>query len=139
MNEQQQTEVPTAQQRELEQDLFERAKRITTNDEKTAESNTPKKMGKVMDSSSKNLPFVRDMIAKIRLLYAMMRDKNFNLQWKNKTLVIAGLLYFISPIDLIPDFIPLVGYIDDAFVISLVLNSLAAEIERYQALYESNV
>jgi uncharacterized membrane protein YkvA (DUF1232 family) len=51
--------------------------------------------------------------------------------WTSKTLVIAGLLYFISPIDLLPDYIPVLGYIDDAFVISLVMNAVATEIERY--------
>ena len=33
----------------------------------------------------------------------------------------AGLIYVISPIDLIPDFIPVIGYLDDAAVVTLVL------------------
>jgi uncharacterized membrane protein YkvA (DUF1232 family) len=53
-------------------------------------------------------------------------------------MVIAGLLYFISPVDLLPDFIPILGYVDDAFVISLVMNAIGSEIERYQQYAASN-
>ncbi len=34
------------------------------------------------------------------------------------------LVYLASPIDLIPDFIPVVGYLDDAIVVALVLRSV---------------
>jgi uncharacterized membrane protein YkvA (DUF1232 family) len=33
------------------------------------------------------------------------------------------LLYLVSPIDLVPDFVPLIGYADDAILIALVLRS----------------
>jgi len=36
--------------------------------------------------------------------------------------VIVSIIYLLSPIDLIPDFIPFVGYIDDFIVVSLLLN-----------------
>lgn len=35
------------------------------------------------------------------------------------------LVYLISPIDLIPDFIPLVGYVDDALVVAIALRFAA--------------
>ena len=34
------------------------------------------------------------------------------------------LAYLLSPIDLIPDFVPVIGYADDAFIVSLVLRSV---------------
>jgi uncharacterized membrane protein YkvA (DUF1232 family) len=36
-----------------------------------------------------------------------------------------GMAYLLSPIDLIPDFIPVLGYADDAIVIALILRSVA--------------
>lgn len=51
--------------------------------------------------------------------------------------VIAGLLYFISPLDLIPDFIIGLGFVDDAFVLSLVYKQIAKDLERYQT-WKSN-
>jgi uncharacterized membrane protein YkvA (DUF1232 family) len=47
-------------------------------------------------------------------------------------LVIAALLYFLSPIDTVPDFLGLIGFTDDAAVILFVLNSLRKEIDRYR-------
>jgi uncharacterized membrane protein YkvA (DUF1232 family) len=45
-----------------------------------------------------------------------------------KLLVIAALLYLISPVDLIPDWIPVAGLIDDAAVAGLVLDYVLAQI-----------
>ena len=42
-----------------------------------------------------------------------------------KAVCIGALLYFISPIDLIPDHIPVVGYLDDLAVLSIAVNVVA--------------
>ena len=45
---------------------------------------------------------------------------------KYRWVLVAGtLLYLISPIDISPDFIPIVGWIDDAFVASLLVAELS--------------
>jgi uncharacterized membrane protein YkvA (DUF1232 family) len=44
----------------------------------------------------------------------------------------GGLLYFILPVDLIPDFIPIVGYLDDLAVLTTIMNSLKGEINAYR-------
>jgi len=44
----------------------------------------------------------------------------------------AGLLYFIIPTDFIPDFLPLVGFIDDMAVLTTIVNSLQSELEKYR-------
>ena len=51
---------------------------------------------------------------------------------KTLLLTIAALLYFLSPLDAIPDFLGAVGFTDDAAVILFVLNSIRKEIDRYQ-------
>ena len=67
------------------------------------------------------------------LLYAMVTDKKFKIN-KTAYIAIAGALaYVVLPIDVIPDFIPGVGFIDDIFVISIVMKSISDEIERYKS------
>jgi uncharacterized membrane protein YkvA (DUF1232 family) len=46
-------------------------------------------------------------------------------------LIIAGLLYFISPIDAVPDFIAGLGLIDDVAILTYVMKKLNDEIEGY--------
>ncbi len=47
-------------------------------------------------------------------------------------LITAGLLYFISPMDLIVDFLPGIGYLDDATVIALLYQALRPEIKKFE-------
>ena len=67
------------------------------------------------------------------LLFKMITDKKFEVS-KVAYLAIAGALaYVVLPIDVIPDFIPGIGFIDDMFVIGMVMKSISDEIERYKA------
>lgn len=130
------TPISAEQQKRLEQELFERAQNVSREDEKVVVEELPEKVAKVLDSVNQRLPIVKNLLNKVKMLYAMLRDKEFAMAWSSKTMVIAGLLYFISPIDLLPDYIPILGYIDDAFVMSVVMNAVASEIERYKAYSE---
>ena len=46
---------------------------------------------------------------------------------------VAGLLYVVSPLDLIPDFFPWVGWADDVLVVMYVCNLLHNELEQFAA------
>jgi uncharacterized membrane protein YkvA (DUF1232 family) len=56
----------------------------------------------------------------IIVLYYGFRDKRTSF-W-NKLPALISLVYLLSPIDLIPDFIPFFGYLDDLIVVPLLLN-----------------
>jgi uncharacterized membrane protein YkvA (DUF1232 family) len=42
----------------------------------------------------------------------------------------AALLYLASPVDLVPDFIPLVGYVDDALLVAALVDGLLTYVDR---------
>ncbi|MBC6401919.1 MAG: DUF1232 domain-containing protein [Ekhidna sp.] len=46
-------------------------------------------------------------------------------------LIVFALLYFITPTDAIPDFIPALGFTDDASVLYLIYSKLNKDIERF--------
>jgi uncharacterized membrane protein YkvA (DUF1232 family) len=56
----------------------------------------------------------------IIILYYGLSDKRTTLL--AKLAAVLSLIYLLSPIDLIPDFIPFFGYIDDIIVVPLLLN-----------------
>jgi uncharacterized membrane protein YkvA (DUF1232 family) len=59
---------------------------------------------------------VRDFILRVKLILRLVGDKRVN-PWL-KLIPIAGLIYLISPIDLIPDIaFPIIGELDDVAVL----------------------
>ncbi len=60
----------------------------------------------------------------VHALYLASRDPR--VPWHAKALAVAVAGYALSPIDLIPDFIPVVGYADDAIITSFVLRHVIA-------------
>jgi len=76
-----------------------------------------------------------------QLLFALAKDY-FNGTYKNistKSIIaiVAALLYFLSPVDLIPDFILGLGFIDDVFIIGLVIKQVATDLEKYRLWKEA--
>ncbi|RKZ23627.1 hypothetical protein DRQ18_00025 [bacterium] len=74
-------------------------------------------------------------LCRVKLLWKMLRDAmdgKYEVPWKIIVVIIAALIYFINPFDIVPDFIPGIGYIDDATVIALVIETFHSEIERYR-------
>jgi len=73
----------------------------------------------------------RYLTALIRLTRAYYNKRYTDVPWQTIVLAIAGLIYFVSPIDLIPDFIPVAGYLDDAAVIAFVVASIKADLDNF--------
>ena len=57
----------------------------------------------------------------------------YKASWFAVTMVTVGLIYIISPIDLIPDVVPVVGVIDDAFVLKLIYDAVKDEIGNWKS------
>ncbi|HEK1687766.1 TPA: DUF1232 domain-containing protein [Pseudomonas putida] len=51
--------------------------------------------------------------------------------------IVAGLLYFVSPLDAIPDWIVGVGFLDDIAVLGWVLKTVGDELARFKAWRDS--
>lgn len=76
--------------------------------------------------------FVKERIEKIDALTRMLDDAEWQLEGEERRNVISALSYFAEPEDIIPDHIPVLGFIDDAIMIELVVRELSHEIDAYQ-------
>lgn len=72
-----------------------------------------------------------------RLLKAWKRGSYRGLSMRTIVSLSAALLYIVSPIDLMPDFIPGIGLIDDAAVLALLLHSIAQDLAAFR-VWEQN-
>lgn len=53
--------------------------------------------------------------------------------------IIAALIYVVSPIDIIPDFIPVAGLVDDVVVIEWLIREVKSELDKYEQIkWENN-
>ena len=74
-----------------------------------------------------------------RLLRAYAQGEYREIPWKSLLLIVAAILYFINPIDVIPDLMPLVGLTDDFAVLFMVYKSVGADIEKFLEWEKSKV
>ena len=66
-----------------------------------------------------------------RLLQAYARGEYRDIPWKSLLLMAAAVIYFVSPIDVIPDIMPIVGLTDDIAVLVMVYKSISGDIDRF--------
>ncbi|MEO1942160.1 MAG: DUF1232 domain-containing protein [Campylobacterales bacterium] len=66
------------------------------------------------------------------LLFQMITDPDYKVDPTTYLVIAGALAYLVVPLDLIPDFIPIGGWVDDAFIIGFVISQLKGEVERYK-------
>lgn len=69
--------------------------------------------------------------AMIRLIRAYANGTYREIPVASLLMVLVAVIYFVSPIDFIPDFIPVAGFIDDALVISLALKQVKTDLDAF--------
>jgi uncharacterized membrane protein YkvA (DUF1232 family) len=75
--------------------------------------------------------FVRSRLATVEGLIAMASDTGWALGEEDRGRIISALTYFADPEDLIPDNVPVLGFLDDAIMIEVVQRVLQPEIDAY--------
>jgi uncharacterized membrane protein YkvA (DUF1232 family) len=73
-----------------------------------------------------------DFRALVRLVVAYARGHYRSVPVESLVVIVAGLLYVLSPFDVVPDVIPGVGVLDDAAVVGWVLKTVRDELEGFR-------
>jgi len=81
--------------------------------------------------------------AKMILLFAIARDyvngDYTEIPKRSIVAILGGLIYFLSPVDVVPDFVPVLGFIDDVFVLNLVYKQVLKDLEKYKIWKDTQI
>ena len=72
-----------------------------------------------------------ELMALVRMVRAWSRGEYKRLPGRSILMALAAVIYFLDPLDLIPDFIPGIGYLDDATVIAFVFSSIHKDLQNF--------
>jgi uncharacterized membrane protein YkvA (DUF1232 family) len=98
------------------------------------------RLGKLLDDAAQKIneisrePFKETwayLMAMIRVLRAYYRREYQDMPRQSLLLIIGTVNYFVRPIDFIPDWIPIAGYLDDAFLVELTLESVKDDLDAF--------
>jgi uncharacterized membrane protein YkvA (DUF1232 family) len=76
---------------------------------------------------------VDDLRAMVRLVVAYAKGDYRDISGETLVLVVGAMIYVVSPLDLIPDFVPVAGYADDAAVVLWVVQKVRGEIDAFRS------
>lgn len=82
--------------------------------------------------STARSPFIARRIDRVAHLIAMLEDAEWQLPEPDRARVLDGLAYVAQARDLVPDSVPVLGLLDDAIMLELLLRELQHELEAYE-------
>lgn len=114
-------------------EYISKAKKIINDDEKLKKliEDVLKKLKEISSDKKTSAKLNDSLRLFIRIINAYTSKEYTYVPWKTICLIVAGLIYFIYPIDLIPDFIPVSGLIDDIALIAWIYESIQDDIDNF--------
>ncbi|MGM8872047.1 YkvA family protein [Psychrobacter sp. 2Y5] len=76
--------------------------------------------------------YAKDLLLLMSLVKDYYQGNYRNIPYKTISAAVVGLLYVLNPIDIIPDFIPFIGHIDDALVLGFCLKLMEKDLLKYK-------
>lgn len=88
-----------------------------------------------LDNAEMKSIHLNDKQNDFRLLIQMAKDVlagNYKMSRWNTSVIVATIIYVVSPIDAIPDFLPILGWLDDSAIIVYAVAKLSEEMKKYK-------
>lgn len=104
-------------------------------------ANDAEKLNDLIDKASKKADSKRSgpldeiwdsLMACFRLLRAYAKRQYTKIPWQSLLLIIASVIYFVMPVDLIPDFLVAVGFVDDAALLAWTIKAVKSDIDDFR-------
>ncbi|MGL6167569.1 MAG: YkvA family protein [Fusobacteriaceae bacterium] len=91
----------------------------------------PKEIEKAKTTAS----VLGDIADEFMLIVSMVEDAikgEYKISLVNLSVFIGAIIYVINPVDVIPDVIPVIGWIDDAAVVTFIIKQHSAILDNYK-------
>jgi uncharacterized membrane protein YkvA (DUF1232 family) len=112
--------------------LLSRAAQYAKNPDKLRDlSREARKKAESAGSGGPLKDFWESLTAFLRLIRAYAKGEFREVPWQKLVLIVASILYFLTPIDVIPDFVVGLGYLDDAAVIAWVVSAVRSVLDDF--------
>jgi len=124
--------ISKEQEQKAKDQFYEDIKDVDESDVEYASKKGNKKVNQFGDNPPGALAKLwNDIKLMISLITDYAKGNYKEVPWKIMAAITGAVVYFVSPIDVIPDFIPVVGYLDDALVIKLALDLAGDDLAEY--------
>lgn len=99
----------------------------------------PEKLSSLLQNAQKKAQGKRGKLKEVwdqlqagfRLIKAYAKGEYREIPWSSMGLLIASVAYFVMPVDLVLDWLPLAGYLDDAALLAWTFQSIARDIDAF--------
>lgn len=95
-----------------------------------------------LEKKLENVPYIGTQLSVVPVLASLLKSY-IQGEYKDVPIgtiiaIISALVYFVSPIDILPDSIPIVGYFDDAAVVAACWKLVDSDVKEYKAWRTKN-
>lgn len=95
-----------------------------------------------LEKKLKTIPLAGEKLADIPIMASLLRNyikKEYtDIPIGSVIAIVSALIYFVSPIDILPDSIPVIGYLDDAAVVAACWQLVQSDVNEYIKWRDNN-
>lgn len=117
-------------QEQAQKELRNEAEKVKKKDLEKVLSKREKIENKILNNDT-----IDKYVDKVRTMFSLVKDyrtgRYREVPWKSIAAVTGALLYVLNPFDLVPDFIPVIGLLDDASVLAVCLKMVNDDLDKY--------
>lgn len=120
--------------------LMDRARETVQSNQKVKSliRDVKNKIDRITKDSEERESFVYQLQVLIRMIRAHFQGKYQAFSMPTIIALVFSLIYFITPVDLIPDFIPALGFTDDISLVYIIFRNFADDISQFKAWEEAS-
>ncbi len=111
--------------------IEEAAERLAKEEEKLRRT-LEEALEKADEQKRKIQGFFDDLKALVEMVRAYFNKEYTAVPWKTIVFSLVAILYFLNPLDIVPDLLPGIGFIDDATLVAFIVTGIREDLEKFK-------